>query len=185
MNYLTGLANPALLFNKKKYGRYSNIRAREPNFKRCFASSFKEKRGHGPGKDKVGRGFSSLGTFKLKKISTVVHAPWCLGDLRHYTNHKQTFFEMEMNPHVYNLNRIRWDFFGTLTFAKVPPLYVRKACICEYLRRVAKAFRLKDWKWGLFYAVRHEYGEMTNRAHFHFLLTIPHLSPNIHSARHR
>ena len=92
---------------------------------------------------------------------------------------------MNVNPHVYNLNRIRWDFFGTLTFAKVPPLYVRKACICEYLRRVAKAFRLKDWKWGLFYAVRHEYGEMTNRAHFHFLLTIPHLSPNIHSARHR
>ena len=87
LNYLTGLANPALLLNKKKYGKYSNIRASEPNFKRCFASSFKEKRGHGPGKDKVGRGFSSLGTFKLKKISTVVHAPWCLGDLRHYTNH--------------------------------------------------------------------------------------------------
>ena len=89
-----------------------------------------------------------------------------------------------MNPHTYHLTRIRWQFFGTLTFSRIPPLYVRKACICEYLRRIAKSFCAKDWKWDLFYAVRHEYGELTGRAHFHFLLTVPKSSPNIHSARH-
>ena len=48
-------------------------------------------KGQEPYKGEVERVLSSLGTYKLKKISTVVHAPWCLGDLRHYTNHKQLF----------------------------------------------------------------------------------------------
>ncbi len=68
MNYLTGLDIPALLsLVNKGYERYSKIRAREPRYKRSVAIQFKE--------NKVERGLSSLGTFKLKKLSTVVHAP--------------------------------------------------------------------------------------------------------------
>ena len=85
MNYLTGLANPALfilLINCEKYEKYLTGKA---------AKTVYEGKGQEPYKGEVERVLSSLGTYKLKKISTVVHAPWCLGDLRHYTNHKQLF----------------------------------------------------------------------------------------------
>lgn len=75
-----------------------------------------------------------------------------------------------MNAVSFNLAKIDWDFFGTLTFRKVPNRALRKKCIFHYLRSVARAYGSRDWKWDLQWAVRHEFGEMTHRPHFHFLL---------------
>jgi hypothetical protein len=76
------------------------------------------------------------------------------------------------NPVSFNLNKIDWNFFGTLTFRKIPPRELQKKCIFHYLRLVAQAFGSNNWKWDIQWAVRHELGEMTGRPHFHYLLKV-------------
>jgi len=73
---------------------------------------------------------------------------------------------------AYTLEKIDWDFFGTLTFAKVPPRIVMLRMIHEFLRRVGAKFKC-DYQWGLHWVVRHELGEMGGRPHFHFLIKLP------------
>lgn len=78
-----------------------------------------------------------------------------------------------MNPISFNLAKIEWDYFGTLTFRKVPDRAIRKKCIFHYLRLVSRAYGSNNWKWHTKWAVRHEFGEMCGRPHFHFLLKVP------------
>lgn len=79
---------------------------------------------------------------------------------------------MVNNPISFNLNKIEWNYFGTLTFSKIPPRALQKKCIFHYLRLVSQAFGSKNWKWSIKWAVRHELGEMNGRPHFHFLLNV-------------
>ena len=78
-----------------------------------------------------------------------------------------------MNPISFNLARIDWDYFGTLTFKRVPDRAIRKKCIFHFLRLVSRAYGSNNWKWHVQWAVRHEYGDMCGRPHFHFLLKVP------------
>lgn len=72
-------------------------------------------------------------------------------------------------PEIHVLNRIRWQFFGTLTF-KSERLSQRKRYHMWYafLRQSARHFRLPFHR--LLWVLRDERGESTGRAHFHFLL---------------
>jgi len=78
-----------------------------------------------------------------------------------------------MNAFSFNLAKIDWDFFGTLTFRRVPNRGLRKKMIFHYLRLISRAHGSNDWKWKIRWAVRHEFGELNGRAHFHFLLRVP------------
>lgn len=78
-----------------------------------------------------------------------------------------------MNPISFNLNKIEWDFFGTLTFRRVPDRGIRKKMIFHYLRRISASHGSRNWKWHIKWAVRHEFGEEYGRPHFHFLLKVP------------
>ena len=74
------------------------------------------------------------------------------------------------DPYVYQLSRIKWQFFGTLTFTSGRLLErVRLSMYFAMMRKVCKQFRIhfKRSNWCL----RLEQGEMLGRWHFHFLLT--------------
>ena len=73
------------------------------------------------------------------------------------------------SPEIHVLNRIRWQFFGTLTF-KSERLSERRRYHMAYahLRQIAKQFRV-PFK-GLLWVLRQEEGEMFGRLHFHYLL---------------
>lgn len=83
---------------------------------------------------------------------------------------------------AYNLNKVEWQFFTTLTFERVPPLRVRKACVLEFVRRVAKFYKLKNYQWDLKWVIRHETGEKFGRPHFHLLIELPEVPSNMTSA---
>lgn len=72
-------------------------------------------------------------------------------------------------PEIHALTRIRWDFFGTLTFKSSRlPESIRRAMWITYLRIVGKNFRVPFHS--LLWALRRETGEQFGRVHFHFLL---------------
>jgi hypothetical protein len=74
------------------------------------------------------------------------------------------------SPDVYNLAKIKWQFFGTLTFkSERLPERVRLQMWFALLRRVAARFRVHFPR--LPWCLRQERGEITARRHFHFLLT--------------
>ena len=73
------------------------------------------------------------------------------------------------SPDVYQLTRIRWQLFGTLTFASERlPERVRLAMWFAYCRKTAANFRLHFPK--LLWCLRQEQGESFGRRHFHYLL---------------
>jgi hypothetical protein len=71
---------------------------------------------------------------------------------------------------IYVLGKLRWQFFGSLTFkSERLPERVRLAMFFALLRRTAKDFRC--YFPALPWCLRQERGEITNRRHCHFLLT--------------
>jgi hypothetical protein len=70
---------------------------------------------------------------------------------------------------TYTLQRVHWQFFGTLTFksAKLPErvritmFFAVVRCLCRWHK---VPFRKCVW------ALRQEHGEITGRLHFHFLI---------------
>lgn len=76
------------------------------------------------------------------------------------------------NSITHNLTKVDWDFFGTLTFRKVPSTFIRKKMIFHFLRLVGEAYGSRDWKWKTSWLVRHELGEASGRPHFHFVLKV-------------
>ncbi len=72
-------------------------------------------------------------------------------------------------PEIHVLNRIRWQFFGTLTF-KSMRISERKRHHMWYafLRQSARHFHMPFER--LLWVLRNEEGEITGRLHFHFLL---------------
>jgi len=73
------------------------------------------------------------------------------------------------SPDAYNLARIDWQFFGTLTFASARiPEKTRLSMWFALARKQAKNFRLHFP--ALLWCLRQEEGESTGRRHFHYLL---------------
>ena len=72
-------------------------------------------------------------------------------------------------PEIHVLNRINWQFFGTLTFkSERLPERVRLAMFFAHLRQFCRQFGLKFPK--LLWCLRQEQGELTGRRHFHYLI---------------
>ena len=72
-------------------------------------------------------------------------------------------------PEIHVLNRINWQFFGTLTFkSERLPERVRLQMFIAYLRQFSRQFGLTFPK--LFWCLRQEHGELTGRRHFHYLI---------------
>jgi hypothetical protein len=72
-------------------------------------------------------------------------------------------------PEIHVLNRINWQFFGTLTFkSERLPERVRLQMFFAYLRQFCRQFGLKFPK--LLWCLRQEQGELTGRRHFHYLI---------------
>lgn len=73
------------------------------------------------------------------------------------------------NPDVYQLTRIRWQFFGTLTFrSERLPEQIRRSMWIALCRKTSSDFGL--YFPNLLWCLRQERGEMTDRRHFHYLL---------------
>ena len=72
-------------------------------------------------------------------------------------------------PEIHIIDKIHWQFFGTLTYRKVPKSErIRRKLLFKYLRLVAKQFEMPFDH--LHWVVREEDGEATGRTHFHYLL---------------
>lgn len=72
-------------------------------------------------------------------------------------------------PEIHVLNRIRWQFFGTLTFTSERISQRRRYHMWyAFLRRTAKQYRMPFSR--LLWVLREEQGEKFGRVHFHFLL---------------
>jgi len=71
----------------------------------------------------------------------------------------------------FNLRKVPWHYFCTLTFRSVPSLPRAKSALFSYLRRVSKFerchFSALNW------AARFELGEAGKRLHLHVLLKFP------------
>lgn len=89
------------------------------------------------------------------------------------------------NPISYHCHKIKWDFFGTLTFRVVPPHYVQQKCIFEFLRRSLKEFHSsQDVRWSTHWMFRKEVGRK-GRDHWHFLMSLDKTySNNVASCKH-
>jgi len=71
---------------------------------------------------------------------------------------------------IYVLSKLRWQFFGSLTFrTERMPERVRVTTFFALMRKVAKDFHI--YFPGVPWCLRLERGEITNRLHHHFLLT--------------
>lgn len=71
---------------------------------------------------------------------------------------------------VYVLSKLRWQFFGSLTFrTERLPQRVRISMFFALMRKAAKDFRV--YFPGLPWCLRIERGEISGRLHNHFLLT--------------
>ena len=76
------------------------------------------------------------------------------------------------NPIAYHCEKIKWDFFGTLTFRVVPPDHIQLRCVFEFLRRTLKLFHSsQDIKWSTHWILRKETGRK-GRQHWHFLISL-------------
>lgn len=73
------------------------------------------------------------------------------------------------SPDVYQLTRIDWQLFGTLTFASERlPERVRLSMWFAHCRKTCASFRV--YFPNLLWCLRQEEGELTSRRHFHYLL---------------
>jgi hypothetical protein len=75
---------------------------------------------------------------------------------------------LPLDNYAYTLARIRWDIFGTLTFRSVPPSKIAYGRAWAFMRQAAELVQRPYSQ--LLIALRAEFGEMTGRFHFHFLL---------------
>jgi len=72
-------------------------------------------------------------------------------------------------PEIHVLNKVEWQFFGTLTFKRLKvPERVRTAMWFALARRVAKWHRVHFKR--LIWCLRIEKGEIGERIHFHYLM---------------
>lgn len=72
-------------------------------------------------------------------------------------------------PEIHALNKIHWQFFGTLTFKRERMSdRVRHSLLFAHLRAIAKQFGLPFDH--LLWVVRKEDGETFGRTHFHYLI---------------
>ena len=84
------------------------------------------------------------------------------------------------DPLVYHMEKVPWTLFMTLTFRVVPPDYVQRKCIFEFIRRCLKKFNSsKDFHWGAKWIFRREYGEKNGRCHWHALMVLDKPQPNM------
>ena len=80
---------------------------------------------------------------------------------------------------VYQMQKVDWDIFGSLTFRVVPPDHIQRRCIFEFIRRCLKQFTCsKDFNWSTQWIFRQEYGEKNGRVHWHFLIVLDKPQPN-------
>jgi hypothetical protein len=78
---------------------------------------------------------------------------------------------------TYTLQKVHWQFFGTLTFkSEKLPERIRLGMYFALIRRVCR-WQKVPWRKCL-WALRQESGEITGRLHFHFLLAGLPLSPS-------
>ena len=83
------------------------------------------------------------------------------------------------NPISYHLDKVSWTVFGSLTFRVVPPDYVQRKCIFEFVRRTLKRFSTsQDLNWSTEWIFRQEFGEKNGRCHWHFLMVLDKPHPN-------
>lgn len=69
---------------------------------------------------------------------------------------------------TYTLERVAWQFFGTLSFKSVK--VVERVRLCMWFSLARKLCRWFEVPWRKFvWALRQEPGEITGRLHFHFL----------------
>ncbi len=74
------------------------------------------------------------------------------------------------SPDIYTLAKLRWQFFGSLTFrSERMPERVRVTMFFALIRKSARDFRA--YFPALPWCLRLEHGEIGRRLHFHFLLT--------------
>ncbi len=73
-----------------------------------------------------------------------------------------------LDSYAYSLARIRWDVFGTLTFRSVPSPKRAYGRAWALMRLAAELVQRPYSRLPI--ALRAEFGEMTGRFHFHFLL---------------
>jgi len=74
-----------------------------------------------------------------------------------------------MDPYAFHLNKIHWQFFGTLSFIGEPKsLPIARSMLFRVFRKVARRNRIyfPELPWCL----RHELGKKFGRAHLHILL---------------
>ena len=72
-------------------------------------------------------------------------------------------------PEAYQLHRIGWQLFGTLTFkSERLPQRVRASMWFALLRKIGKRLEVKFPR--LLWCLRQEQGEISGRRHFHFLI---------------
>lgn len=75
-----------------------------------------------------------------------------------------------LNADTYYLNKVRWQFFGTLTFkTEIPPEFIRLSMFYKLMRQTAKAQRIHFQR--LPWCLKQERGDTLGTLHFHFLLT--------------
>lgn len=74
-----------------------------------------------------------------------------------------------VNPEAYHLDRIMWQFFGSLTFTRAEmPTSERMCMVFALLRKIAKPLRVHFPE--VLWVLRLEEGEITARRHFHLLI---------------
>jgi hypothetical protein len=73
-----------------------------------------------------------------------------------------------LDSYAYTLARVRWDVFGTLTFRSVPSTKKAYGRAWAFMREAAELVQRPYSQ--LLIVLRAEFGEMTGRFHFHFLL---------------
>ena len=84
-----------------------------------------------------------------------------------------------VSPMVFQMEKVKWDIFGSLTFRVVPPDCIQQRCIFEFIRRCLKKFTYsEDFNWSTQWIFRKEYGEKNGRCHWHFLIVLDKPQPN-------
>ena len=91
-----------------------------------------------------------------------------------------------VSPMVYQMQKVHWDIFGSLTFRTVPPDHIQRRCIFEFIRRCLKKFTCsEDFHWSTPWVFRQEHGEKNGRVHWHFLMVLDKPQPNWKTTCHQ
>ncbi len=75
-----------------------------------------------------------------------------------------------VKPEAYHLQKIKWQFFGTLTFEKDKPEHIRKCMLIAWIRGIAKSFKIDPHRLPAFW--NYEFGVSAGiNGHYHVLVT--------------